>query len=164
MKGAKMAKNDFKFEVDSELAEIIVTQVFDAPREKMWKAATDPKYIPQWWGPRNLITTIDKLDLKPGGAWRFVQRDPKGEEFAFRGVYKVVKPPQELSYTFEWEAMPGHILTESMVLEQEGEKTRSVSSIVFPSKEDMQGMLDTGMEMGNREGFERMVELLAKMK
>lgn len=159
-----MAKNDFKFEVDSEIAEVIVTQLFEAPREKVWKASTDPKLIPQWWGPRNLVTTIDTLDLKPGGAWRFVQRDPKGEIFAFRGVYKVVKAPQELSYTFEWEAMPGHIITESMVLEQEGNKTRSVSSIVFPSREDMQGMLDADMEMGNREGFERMVELLAKMK
>jgi hypothetical protein len=75
-----------------------------------------------------------------------------------------VKKPQEVSFTFEWEAMPGHVLTQTMVLEDKGNQTKTVTSIDFPSGDDMKGMLETGMEAGTREGHERMAELLAKMK
>jgi uncharacterized protein YndB with AHSA1/START domain len=159
-----MAKLDIKFEIDTENSEVIVTEIFDAPREKVWKVLTDPKYIPEWWGPRNLTTKIDKQELKMGGAWRYIQHDKEGKEFAFRGVYQTVKKPQEVSFTFEWEAMPGHVLTQTMVLEEKGKQTKAVTSIDFPSGDDMKGMLDTGMEVGTREGYERMTELLAKMK
>jgi uncharacterized protein YndB with AHSA1/START domain len=70
-----MAKNDINFDIDTENSEVVVTQIFDAPREKVWKAITNPKYIPEWWGPRNLITKIYKQELKTGGAWRYIQHD-----------------------------------------------------------------------------------------
>jgi uncharacterized protein YndB with AHSA1/START domain len=164
MKGAKMGENEIKFEIDNENSEVIVTQIFDAPREKVWKAMTDPKYIPEWWGPRNMTTKIDKQDLKVGGTWRYIQYDKDGKEFAFRGVFQTVNKPQEISFTFKWEAMPGHVLTQTMVLEDMGKQTKAVTSIDFPSGDDMKGMLDTGMEVGTREGNESMKELLAKMK
>jgi uncharacterized protein YndB with AHSA1/START domain len=159
-----MAKLDIKFDIDTENSEVIVTEIYDAPREKVWKALTDPKYIPEWWGPRNLTTKVDKQELKEGGAWRYIQHDKAGKEFAFRGVYQTVKKPQEVSFTFEWEAMPGHVLTQTMVLEEKGKQTKAVTSIDFPSGDDMKGMLDTGMEVGTREGYERMTEILEKMK
>ncbi len=55
--------------------EIVITQVFDAPRERVFKTCTDPTLIPQWWGPRSLTTTVDAMDVRAGGIWRFVQRD-----------------------------------------------------------------------------------------
>ena len=87
--------------------EVIVTCVFDAPRKFVFNVYTDPKLIPQWWGPRELKTTIDKNDLKPGGIWRYIQKDGKGNEFAFHGVVHSVKPPEQLVSTLNTRAHPG---------------------------------------------------------
>ena len=83
--------------------EIHVERVFDAPRDRVFAAFTDPKLIPEWWGP---TTTVDQMDVRPGGSWRFVFRDADGSESAFRGTYKEVTPPERLVQTFEWEGMP----------------------------------------------------------
>ncbi len=64
------------FIIKREAREVVMERVFDAPRELVWKAFTNPQSIPQWWGPRNLTTTVDKMDVRPGGIWRYVQRDP----------------------------------------------------------------------------------------
>ncbi|MDQ2911728.1 MAG: SRPBCC domain-containing protein, partial [Chloroflexota bacterium] len=65
--------------------EILVTREFDAPRDVVYKAMTDPRLIPQWWGPRRATTIVDKMDVRPGGAWRFVMREADGKESGFRG-------------------------------------------------------------------------------
>src|SRR5262245_66608961 len=95
--------------------EIVMTRVFDAPRELVFKAHTDPKMVPQWWGLRTNTTTVDKMDMRPGGVWRFVQRDPQGNEYAFNGVYREIVPPERLVNTFEFEGVPGHIVVDSSV-------------------------------------------------
>jgi len=63
--------------------EIVITRVFDAPRELVFKTITDPSLVPQWWGPKRFTTTVDKMEVRPGGQWRFVQRDADGNEHAF---------------------------------------------------------------------------------
>ncbi len=65
--------------------EIVMTRVFDAPRDLVFKAYTDPEAIPQWWGQRTSTTTVDKMDVRPGGVWRYIQRDADGNEYAFNG-------------------------------------------------------------------------------
>ncbi len=155
---------DFNFDVQEDTLEVVITELFDAPRSKVWKAYTDAKLIPEWWGPRGLSTTVEKQELKPGGSWRYVQIDKDGKEFAFRGKYQTVKAPQELAFTFEWEEMPGHILNQTTVLEEKGKQTRVVTSMVSPTLEDLKGMVGLGMEKGNHDGHDRMVELLARMK
>ena len=79
---------------------LVITRVFDAPRDLVFKTVTDSSLIPQWWGQSNLTTTVEKMEVKPGGVWRYVQRDPAGNEFAFNGVYHAVVPPELLIYTF----------------------------------------------------------------
>ena len=66
--------------------EILITREFDAPRELVFKVCMDPKLIPEWWGPRYLSTEVDKMDVKPGGEWRFINRDAEGNAYAFHGV------------------------------------------------------------------------------
>lgn len=83
--------------------EVIITRIFDAPRELVFKACTDPNLIPQWWGPKEFTTTVDVMEFRFGGVWRYVQRGPDGNEFAFKGVYHTVTPPERLAYTFEFE-------------------------------------------------------------
>src|SRR5574339_257992 len=88
--------------------EVVLTRLFDAPRELVFRAHTDPELIPQWWGLRSNTTIVEELELRPGGAWRFVQRDAKGNEFAFHGEYREVMAPERLVNTFEFEGVPGH--------------------------------------------------------
>jgi uncharacterized protein YndB with AHSA1/START domain len=144
--------------------EIIMTREFDAPRERVFKACTDPALMARWWGQGDLTTIIDKMDLRMGGIWRFVQRDQDGNEFAFRGVFHQVAAPERLVYTFEWEGMPGHILLETMTFEERDGKTIIHDSSVFQSVADRDGMLQSGMESGANESWNRLDELLVTMK
>ena len=144
--------------------EISITRVFDAPRKHVFQAHTDPQHVPQWWGQRHSTTIVDVMDVRPGGAWRFVQRDPEGTEYGFRGEYREVVPPERLVYTFEFEGMPGHILVETITFdEHDGKTTVSVTS-VFDSVEDRDGMLESGMESGAIESWDRLAELLESLK
>jgi uncharacterized protein YndB with AHSA1/START domain len=143
--------------------EIGMTRDFDAPRELVYQAYTDPNHIPHWWGPRRMTTTVDTLDVRPGGAWRIVQRDPEGNEYGFRGEYREVVPPERLVYTFEFEGMPGHILVETVTFEEQGGKTTVTSTALFDSVEDRDGMLESGMESGAIESWDRLEELLERL-
>jgi uncharacterized protein YndB with AHSA1/START domain len=142
--------------------EIVMTRVFDAPRELVFKVYTDPKLIPQWWGPSSLTTTVDKMEVRQGGVWRFVQRDTDGNEYAFHGVYHESLPPKRLVSTFEFEGMPGHVLLETVTFEDHDGNTKVTVASVFQSVEDRDGMLQSGMEEGAVETWDRLAELLAK--
>lgn len=87
--------------------EIVTERVFDAPRERVYAAFTDPELIPEWWGPRKTTTTVDVMDVRPGGAWRFVCANPDGSEDGFRGTYREVSAPERVVQTFEWEGNAG---------------------------------------------------------
>ena len=140
--------------------EIMITRVFDAPREVVFKAYSDPKLIPQWWGPASLKTTVDKMDRRPGGLWRFTQRAPDGNEYAFNGVYREIVPPERVVSTFEFEAMPGHVVVDTVTFEDLDGRTRVTVRSLFQTAADRDGMLQSGMEVGARESWERMAELL----
>jgi uncharacterized protein YndB with AHSA1/START domain len=143
--------------------EIVVTRLFDAPREKLFKAMTDPTLIPEWWGPRYLTTTVDKLEARAGGIWRFVQVGADGVEHAFHGVFHVIDSPEQMVMTFEYENEPGHVSMQTITLENLGGKTLLLEQTVFQSVADRDGMAQAGMEVGINDGMERMEELLKKM-
>jgi len=139
--------------------EIVITREFDAPRELVFRAMTDPAVIPQWWGPARYTTTVETLDARPGGAWRFVQKGADGE-FAFRGIFKEIVRPSRVVMTFEWEGLPGHISTNTLVLEERAGRTLMTSTSTFESREDRDGMIASGMESGAREGYDRLDAVL----
>jgi uncharacterized protein YndB with AHSA1/START domain len=141
--------------------DIVISRTFDAPPAIVFKAMTDPKLIPGWWGPRSLTTTVDQLDLRYGGTWRYVQRDAAGNEHAFRGVYHDVVPGQRCISTFEWEGLPGHVALDTVTLEAVADCTRYVSVSVFQSIADRDGMVRSGMESGARESIDRLAEVIA---
>ncbi len=144
--------------------EIAMTRVFDAPRELVFKAYTDPDMVPRWWGLRASTTTVDKLDLRPGGTWRFVQREADGTEYAFNGEYREVTPPERLVYTFEFEPMPGHVIVDTATFEDVDGKTKVTVTSLFQSVEDRDGMLASGMEGGANESWDQLAELLASAR
>jgi uncharacterized protein YndB with AHSA1/START domain len=142
--------------------EIHVERVFDAPRDRVYEAYTDPTLVPEWWGPRGTTTIVDRMDVRPGGGWRFVSRDGDGTETAFRGTYREVTPPERIVQTFEWEGLPGHVSVETAVFEDLGDRTRVTTTARFHTAEERDGMLGSGMEKGMNETYERLDELLAR--
>jgi uncharacterized protein YndB with AHSA1/START domain len=150
-----------RFIVNREVREIVMERIFDAPRELVWKLWTDPALIPRWWGPANLTTVVDRMEVKPGGVWRFLQRDGSGNEYAFHGEYREIVPPERIVATFNFEPIgPGHELVEVVTLEDHGGKTRLTSRAIYRSIEDLEGMLRSGMEEGATETMNRFAELL----
>ncbi len=143
---------------------IVITRAFDAPRALVFKAMTDPKLIPNWWGPRTDTTEVVAMDVKPGGAWRFVSHNQEGEEFGFRGVYREIAAPELYSYTFEYEGMPGYVSLETITLEERDGKTTLTNIARFHSVEDRDGMLASGMESGATDTMDRLSELLQTMR
>ena len=143
--------------------DILITREFDAPRELVFKAYTDPNLISQWWGPRGVTTIVDKMEAKKGGMWRFVHK-AKDAEYAFNGVYHDVVSPERIVQTFEFEPMAGHVLLETIMFEDHGGKTKLISQSVFQSVEDRDGMLQSGMESGAAESNDRLDELLEKLQ
>ncbi len=152
-----------QFTAEPGKQDIVITRDFDAPRDVLFSILINPDLIPQWWGPRRLTTTVDVMEARPGGLWRFVQRDADGNTFAFHGVYHGVAAPGRLVYTFEFEGMPGHVTLETMTLEGQGGKTTVTNKVIFESVEDRDGMMAAGMEEGVAETMDRLAELLAKV-
>ena len=144
--------------------EITMSRTLDAPRELVFKVFTDPKLVPRFWGQRVSETIVDKMDVKFGGVWRYVMRNPDGAEYAFRGVYHLVEPNEKIVYTFEFEGLPGHICLETVTFEEQNGKTTIADSTVFQSVEDRDGMLDSGMEDGANEFWDQFEELLGELQ
>ncbi len=152
------------FVADPKTQDIVMTREFDAPRELVFKVMTDPKLIPQWSGPRRLTTTVDKMDVRPGGAWRFLNHDADGAEYAFHGVYHAIVAPECIVQTFEFEGVPGHVAMETMTLEEVGGKTRLTVTTVFQTVADRDAMWATGMQSGAQDTNDRLEELLESLK
>jgi uncharacterized protein YndB with AHSA1/START domain len=143
--------------------EIHVERVFDAPRDQVFAAFTDPKLIPEWWGPRDTTTVVDQMDVRPGGSWRFVVRNSDGSEDGFRGTFREITPPERVVQTFEWEGMPGYVSIDTATFEDLGDRTKVTSTSLFHTTEERDGMLESGMERGMNESFSRLDELLARL-
>lgn len=141
--------------------EIVAERIFDAPRERVFAVYMDPELIPRWWGPRDAAVTVDVMDVRVGGAWRFVHRDAEGNELGFRGTFREITPPERIVQTFEWEGMPGHVSIDTATFEDLGDRTLVRSVSVFHTTEERDGMLGSGMEGGLNETHDRLAELLA---
>jgi uncharacterized protein YndB with AHSA1/START domain len=145
--------------------EIHTERVFDAPRDRVFAVYTDPKLIPEWWGPRGTTATVDEMDVRPGGRWRFVITNSDGSEVpAMHGTYREVTPPERLVQTFEWEGMPGHVSVDTVEFEDLGEgRTKVTTTSIFHTTEERDGFLESGMEHGLGETYERLEEVLARL-
>ena len=162
-----MTKNQTTIIAEPGKQEIVIAREFDAPRELVFKTIMDPELVPHWWGPRYLSTIVDKMDVRPGGQWRFINRDAQGNEYAFHGVYHEVLAPERVIDTFEFEGLPetGHVTLETMKLEElPGGRTRLVTQSVFQSLADRDAALQSGMESGINDANDRLEELLEKAK
>lgn len=162
-----MSKNKTTITAEPGKQEIFIIREFDAPRELVFKAYTDPELYKQWLGPRELSMKLEKFEPRNGGSYRYIHTDKEGNEYAIHGVYHEVRPPELIIDTFEFEGLPepGHVLLETLRLEElPGGRTKTISQSVFQSVADRDGMMGTDMESGINEGYERLDELLEKLQ
>jgi uncharacterized protein YndB with AHSA1/START domain len=144
--------------------EIQMSRTFDAPRALVFEAFSSAEHIKNWWGGRSASMPVCEMDFRAGGAWRYVTRDPEGREDGFRGEFREIVPPERITWTFEYEGMPGHVTVETMVFSEHEGRTTITTNSVFDSVEDRDGMLQSGMESGAGESYDRLEEYLATLK
>lgn len=145
--------------------ELFITREFDASRELVFRAHTDPDLYVQWLGPREITMTLETFEPRDGGSYRYIHRDAEGNEYGFHGVNHEVLAPERIISTFEFEGLPekGHVILGTLKFEAlPGNRTKLVSQSVFQSVAARDGMLRSGMERGVNQGYERLDELLAK--
>jgi len=142
--------------------EVRTERVFNAPRERVWQAMTDPLLVAQWWGRGNKLV-IERLEVQRGGHWRFVEHASDGVH-GFEGRFREVTPPERLVQTFEWDGMPGYVVINSMTLEDLGDgRTKLVSTSLFHTPEERDGMLNSGMTTGLDQSYRALDAVLAKL-
>jgi uncharacterized protein YndB with AHSA1/START domain len=143
---------------------IRVEREFDAPRDRVWRAFTEPDLIAQWWGRGNKLV-IERMEVERGGHWRVVEHSPDGEAHGSRVAIAKVTPKDRISRTFEWDGMPGYTILETAeFFDTPDGRTRIVSTALFFSPEERDGMLNSGMEGGMAESYAALDRVLAGMR
>jgi uncharacterized protein YndB with AHSA1/START domain len=148
----------------SDGTDLVFERVFEAPREQVWKAFTDPEIIPRWWGKHGTTTTVVEMDVRPGGKWRYVNSDPDRDDVTFYGEYLEVVPIDRYEWTFMFDVegigpMGG---PETYRFDDLGDRTKVTSVGHFDSVESIDGALSTGMVAGAIETWDRLAAFLAE--
>jgi uncharacterized protein YndB with AHSA1/START domain len=157
------SKNKTQVTVEPAKQELFITREFDAPRELVYKAHIDPKLFVQWLGPHGYEMVLEEFEPVSGGKYRFIHKDKDGNEFGFHGSFHTMTI-DNMVQTFEFEGYPGHVSLDTATLEAlPNNRTRLTIHSIFQSVSDRDGMVQSGMEKGVREGYERLDDILAKM-
>ncbi len=148
--------------------EIVISREFNAPRELVWEAMTDPRHVVNWWGPRGFSTTIEKMDFRVGGVWKHVMRGPDGTNYPNVHIFKEIVKPERivLSHEGRREGGPGAAFVATWTFEDlSADKTRVTMRGVFPSAADRDFVVkEFGALEGGKQTLERLGEYLPKMK
>lgn len=140
---------------------IEVAREFNAPRDLIFRAHTDPELIVQWMGPRGFTMVIDSWDVRDGGPWRYTHRDSDGNEYGFHGVFHGPASPDRIVQTFEFDGAPGHVSLGTLSIEERNDRTLVRVHSVYQSVVDRDAVIASGMGGGMSEGYERLDELIA---
>ena len=141
---------------------IEIIREFDAPVEAVFRAHAEPELVKQWLGPNGYEMDIERWDFTTQGGYRYVHRDPDGGEWAFNGTFHTVRDNEVAVQTVEFEGVPDVVAIESMTFEDLGDgRTRLRGWSTYPSVEARDGMVESGMEIGLREGYDRLDGILA---
>lgn len=147
--------------------DLVLTRIIDAPREKVYRAWTDPELLKQWFAPAPITTSVAELDVRPGGSNRIVMRDPQGKEFPGRGVYLEVVPNERLvftdAYTEAWKPSPKPFMTVILTFEDEGGKTRYTARVRHWTAADRKAHEEMGFHQGWGKCTDQLAALVAKL-
>src|SRR5262245_46018574 len=140
--------------------EIVMTRVFDAPRRLVFDAFSKPELLKRWFGPHGWSLVVCEVDLRVGGGFRFVLRGPDGREMGMRGTYREIVPPERSVHMESFDDFPGESQVTAVLVEQDGKTTLTVT-VLYLSKEVRDAVLQSGMEHGAAESYDKLAELLA---
>jgi uncharacterized protein YndB with AHSA1/START domain len=143
---------------------IDISREFDAPRELIYRAHTEPELLKQWLGPRGYAMDVQRWEPRDGGVWRYTHRDEAGNEYGFHGVFHGPQTVEGMLQTFEFEGAPGHVALEKLVFEERDGRTTVRIHSVYQSLEARDAMVASGMERGINDGHSRLDELLARLR
>ncbi len=148
----------------SEGGDLVFERTFDAPRDQVWKAFTDPELIPRWWGPHGTTAVVAEMDVRPGGKWRYLSTTSDQKDVAFYGEYLEVDPPERIRWTFMFDVEGVGPVggPESFLFEEVDGKTKVTSIGHMGLPEAIDGALATGMVGGAIETWDRLAALLAE--
>lgn len=155
--------SETKIQAPAGVPFIDVSREFDAPRDLVFRAFTDPELLVQWLGPAKYEMVVDTYDVRAGGRWRFVNRDADGNEWGFHGVFHGDPSPDGFVQTFEFEGAPGHVSLEKLVLTETDGRTTAHTHSVYQSVEARNAMVESGMAEGMNEGYDRLDALLGRL-
>ena len=146
--------------------ELVMERVFDAPRDLVWAVMTDPAQVTHWWGPRGHTATVEAMDVRPRGTWRWIAHTPDGRDAPFKGEYLEVEPPARLVYTEIFDIAPFNegpnaAAINTVTYEDLGGTTRVIARSRYATVETLEGALATGMIRGALEAYDRLAELIA---
>ncbi len=146
--------------------ELVITRVFDAPRDLVFRAWTDPKHMTQWWGPKYFTNRVEQMDVRPGGAWRIVMCAPDGAEYPAQGIYREIIPPDRLVFTNTAVDKDGKVIIDgftTVTFADQGGKTKLTLETRGTAKVDYAANYLQGMEAGWTQSLERLGETLASL-
>ena len=142
--------------------EVSLTREFDAPRERVFEAWTQPEHVSRWWGQDGSTLALCEIELRPGGEWRYVELSADGNEYPFCGEYIEVVAPERLVHTFVFDVEPFNArpATVTVLFEDLDGRTRMTETTVFQTRDDRDAMIEAGMEDGARQALVRLEALL----
>ena len=139
---------------------LVITRIFDAPRELVFEAWTDPKHVAQWWGPNGFTNTIHEMNVRPGGVWRFVMHGPDGVDYPNKIVYEEIVKPERLVYSH----VSGPKFQTTVTFDEQGGKTKLTMRMLFDTAAEHDKAVKVfGAVEGAKQTFERLAEHLAKI-
>ncbi|MFC4017191.1 SRPBCC family protein [Micromonospora sp. GCM10011542] len=141
--------------------EVTLTRAFDAPRELVYAAHTQAEHLKRWWGRGNPLDV--EIDFREGGRYRFVEHAKDGNDYAFRGEFREIVVPERIVQTFEFEGMPGHVAVETLVFTERDGQTVVTGTSRFDTKQERDGMVDSGMAQGAAESYAALERHLATL-
>jgi uncharacterized protein YndB with AHSA1/START domain len=154
---------ELKVTAEPGVPQVIAEREFDAPRELVFRAFTEPDLLVRWLGPRRLTMTVERFEPRAGGSWRYIHTDEDGNAYGFHGVFHNDPSPEGFVQTFEFEGAPGHVSLDTLSLEEQNGHTTVRTNSLFQSVEARDAMVQSGMTEGMTEGYDRLEEVLATL-
>lgn len=147
--------------------EIVMTRIFDAPRELVFEAMTNPEHVRGWWGWSHWTMPVCEADVRPGGSYRYVSRSPEGQEVPFKGTYLEVVRPERLVHTEIFDVEPfnqGEPSVVTTTFEESDGKTKVTITGRYSDKNVRDAVLQSGMETGAAHSYDRLAALLPTLR
>ncbi len=144
--------------------QILITREFDAPKHLVYKAWTTPELVKRWWNAKRGEVTVAEIDLRVGGAWRYVMVADGGFEVGFHGEYREIVPNERIVATEIYEGMPEAEAVNTLTLTEADGRTTLTILVQHASKEHRDGHVDSGMEAGMQDAMDLLEQVASSLR